>query len=101
MQKYGERILEHLDINTIDGFQGQEKDIIIVSCVRANKNSIGFLSDKRRLNVCLTRAKHSLWIIANSDCLSISETWADLVNDSKQRKMFKNLHVTDDSIRIC
>lgn len=47
--------------NTVDGFQGQEKDIIIFSCVRCEPNS--FSSDKKRLNVALTRAKCALYVV--------------------------------------
>ncbi|CAL7938974.1 unnamed protein product [Xylocopa violacea] len=52
-----------IEINTVDGFQGQERDVIIMSCVRSEK--IGFLADRQRLCVALTRAKHSLIICGN------------------------------------
>jgi senataxin len=49
-REFGKEILNFVDVNTVDGFQGQEKDIIILSCVRASKdNGIGFLQDERRL----------------------------------------------------
>ncbi len=56
-----------LEINSIDGFQGQERDLIIISLVRSNDiGNIGFLMDQRRLNVAMTRAKYQLIIIGDS-----------------------------------
>lgn len=58
-------------VNTVDGFQGQERDIIMISMVRSNENGqIGFLSDLRRMNVAMTRARMKLIIIGNSDTLT-------------------------------
>lgn len=59
-----------VDVNTIDSCQGQEKDIIIISCVRTN--GVGFLSDRQRVNVALTRAKHALFICGNFSSLDVS-----------------------------
>lgn len=57
-------------IASIDAFQGREKNFLIMSCVRSNKESnIGFLGDERRLNVALTRAKYGLIIIGDVQCL--------------------------------
>jgi superfamily I DNA and/or RNA helicase len=58
-------------VKTIDGFQGQEKNIIYISLVRSNdKKEIGFLSDIRRMNVALTRAKEKLVVIGDSATLA-------------------------------
>jgi superfamily I DNA and/or RNA helicase len=77
-ESYG-NILD-IEINTVDGFQGKEKDIIILSCVRSNDDGmIGFLSDKRRLNVTLTRPKIGLYIIGNATTLRSNHLWRDLI----------------------
>jgi superfamily I DNA and/or RNA helicase len=56
-----------ISINTIDGFQGQERDVVYISLVRSNaKAEIGFLNDYRRMNVAMTRARKKLIIIGNS-----------------------------------
>ena len=63
---------ELLTIDSIDGFQGQERDIIVISLVRSNaKGEIGFLADTRRMNVALTRAKRKLVVVGDSSTLSI------------------------------
>ncbi|KAL6538714.1 hypothetical protein OROGR_012702 [Orobanche gracilis] len=79
-------------VNSIDGFQGGEEDIIIISTVRSHRGgSIGFLSSPQRTNVSLTRARHCLWIIGNERTLSRSESvWARLISDAKDRKCFFN-----------
>jgi ATP-dependent RNA/DNA helicase IGHMBP2 len=62
---------ELLTIDSIDGFQGQERDVVLISLVRSNsKGEIGFLSDIRRMNVALTRAKRKLVVIGDSATLS-------------------------------
>ena len=59
-----------IDINTIDSFQGQERDVIYISLVRSNdKGEIGFLSDYRRMNVAMTRARKKLIMIGDSGTL--------------------------------
>eukprot|EP01133_Synstelium_polycarpum_P003434 gene3434-3899_t len=73
-----------VEVNTVDGFQGREKDIIIFSCVRAHKgNGIGFLSDVRRMNVGLTRSRKAMFVIGHSGLLTMNPDWNDLVNFSK------------------
>ena len=61
----------NISTHTIDGFQGQERDVIIISMVRDNQDhNIGFLRDLRRMNVAITRARMKLIIIGNADTLS-------------------------------
>ena len=59
-----------ISVNTVDGFQGQERDIILISLVRSNDNGqIGFLSDLRRMNVAMTRARMKLIVFGDKDTL--------------------------------
>ena len=59
-----------ITLNTIDGFQGQECDLVAISLVRSNDNNeIGFLSDTRRMNVALTRARKKLVVFGDSATL--------------------------------
>lgn len=86
--KYGSWILRTVDFNTIDGFQGQEKDVIILSCVRGSggDGSVGFVGDVRRMNVALTRARSSMWIVGNARTLAgSSEAWQRLCEDARER----------------
>ncbi|TPX45386.1 ribose-phosphate diphosphokinase [Synchytrium endobioticum] len=61
----------NLEIGTIDGMQGREKEAVVLSLVRSNENGeVGFLSDRRRLNVGLTRAKKHLCVVGDAECIS-------------------------------
>ena len=81
----------------MDGFQGREVDILVLSTVRAagtfsaptkiNSSSIGFVADVRRMNVALTRARLSLWILGNAKTLQTNHNWAALVRDAKERNL--------------
>lgn len=65
---------DRVTVNTVDGFQGQERDVIIISCVRHNSNL--FLADQQRLNVSLTRAKHALFICAHARLFKVGASFA-------------------------
>ncbi|KAK7305619.1 hypothetical protein VNO77_43525 [Canavalia gladiata] len=81
-----------VSVRSVDGFQGGEEDIIIISTVRSNENAkIGFLSNRQRANVALTRARHCLWILGNEKTLIGSDSvWRNLVNDAKRKECFHN-----------
>lgn len=71
MQRFYRRIRQQISVHTVDGFQGQERDVIVISMVRDNdQGQIGFLSDLRRMNVAITRARMKLIIIGNSETLT-------------------------------
>lgn len=87
--RFGNSILDTVEFNTTDAFQGRESEIIIFSCVRASPaGGIGFLQDIRRMNVGLTRAKSSLWVLGNSDSLVRGPFWKKLVEDAQARERY-------------
>jgi len=70
-----------LSINTIDGFQGQEKDLVFISLVRSNtKGEIGFLTDYRRMNVAMTRARKQLIIVGDSATIGNNKFYGEFLD---------------------
>ncbi|PIA63252.1 hypothetical protein AQUCO_00200936v1 [Aquilegia coerulea] len=91
-EKLGDRYATHgsnfsVSVRSVDGFQGGEEDVIIISTVRSNGNgSVGFLSNRQRTNVALTRARYCLWILGNGLTLSNSNSvWKKLALDAQNR----------------
>ncbi len=91
--------VEGLEIKTVDGFQGREKEVVIVSFVRSNKSGeVGFLRDLRRLNVSITRAKRKLILIGDSRTLESEGCYKRLVELAKERGRYKTVgHFTASS----
>ncbi|WP_134091509.1 IGHMBP2 family helicase [Olivibacter sp. XZL3] len=80
---------EKIAINTIDGFQGQERDIVLISMTRSNpRREIGFLADIRRMNVAMTRAKKKLVIIGDSLTLSSSFFYAEFIRYTEEEQAY-------------
>ena len=68
-----------VEVDTVDGFQGREKDAVVISLVRSNsENEIGFLSDTRRTNVALTRARKKLIVVGDSSTLGVNAFYQSL-----------------------
>jgi ATP-dependent RNA/DNA helicase IGHMBP2 len=83
---------EHkIAINTIDSFQGQERDIVYISMTRSNPDSrIGFLSDIRRMNVAMTRARKKLVIIGDSATLSQFDFYSNFITWAQDRNAYQS-----------
>ncbi len=91
-----ERVVE---INTVDSFQGREANVIIFSCVRAaGSRGIGFLSDVRRMNVALTRAKHFLFVIARCQSIIVNPYWDQLVKHAREGRAIIPVPVSGKTI---
>ncbi len=82
-----------ITVHTVDGFQGQERDVIMISLVRANEaGKIGFLSDLRRMNVAITRARMKLIIVGDA---------STLVHHPFYRKLYKYIQENGKIIELC
>lgn len=88
--KFLKPILPSITVNTVDGFQGQERDVILISMVRGNdEGRIGFLNDLRRMNVAITRARMKLIILGDTATLSKTKFYKKLIN-----------HITEKGLMI-
>lgn len=87
LQPYADKI----SVNTIDSFQGQERDIVYISMTRSNtENKIGFLSDIRRMNVAMTRARKKLVVIGDSGTLSQLGFYADFITYAENKNAYQS-----------
>ena len=80
VERISSLISDAVSVRTVDGFQGQERDVIVFSAVRCNQDgAVGFLNDDKRLNVLLTRARRGLVVIGNRRTLANCGTWGDWI----------------------
>ena len=104
---------DNITINTVDSFQGQERDIVLFSTVRSNNNknnsslisnqdkeAIGFLNDFRRMNVALSRAKLGCFIIGNSQKFKNDPFWQKLINFCKEKKCFYIINSLNEANQV-
>ncbi|XP_034947241.1 regulator of nonsense transcripts 1 homolog [Chelonus insularis] len=82
-----------IEVNTVDSFQGSERDIIIMSCVRSHE--LGFTGNPNRLNVSITRAKHTLIMLGNFQAFERNSMWSNLIRNAEQRNVL--VHINDDN----
>lgn len=86
-----EPLSRHITIHTVDAFQGQERDVIIISFVRSNNQAeVGFLSDIRRTNVAMTRARKKLIMIGDSATLGAHPFYEKLITDLQEREFYRS-----------
>ena len=88
--------LENVKVDTIDNFQGEEKDVLIVSCGRARKEpgNLGLLASHHLIKIALSRARDSLIVCGQSNSLETCEHWKSLIEHSKATGSF---HVVSDN----
>jgi ATP-dependent RNA/DNA helicase IGHMBP2 len=88
---YSNYLVNELDVKTIDGFQGEERDVIYISLVRSNPNSeIGFLSDIRRMNVALTRAKKKLVVVMDTATIGNHPFYKSFIEYCEKNNFYKS-----------
>lgn len=85
--------MKAVQVSTVDAFQGAEKEIVVLSCVRTRQT--GFTDSEKRMNVALTRAKRHLLIVGNLACLSKNRLYERVINHCKgitfSSFIFKNM----------
>ena len=91
-----------VSVHTVDGFQGREGDVVILSCVRAHSSNqnIGFLADIRRMNVALTRARFSLLVVGNAASLEGNRHWVSFVEYAKTHDCYISVASLSDIDRF-
>ena len=86
-----QEVAASISVNTIDSFQGQERDVVYISLTRSNaESSIGFLSEIRRMNVAMTRARKKLVVIGDSATLSQFPFYADFITYAQEHHAYQS-----------
>ncbi|MFT4739129.1 MAG: ATP-dependent RNA/DNA helicase IGHMBP2 [Paraglaciecola sp.] len=85
-------VLKKVSIHTVDAFQGQERDVILISLTRSNAEGIvGFLANERRMNVAMTRARHKLIMVGDSSTLATNPFFNELIEYFQQRNQYHSV----------
>lgn len=88
--------LDQIDVNSVDAFQGQERDMIFISMVRSNHSGeIGFLKEYRRMNVAMTRARHRLVIVGDSATIGIDPFYGRMIDYIQNHGSYKSIYEFD------
>ncbi|XP_033126203.1 uncharacterized protein LOC117124164 [Anneissia japonica] len=88
-----------IDVRTVDGFQGQEREVIIFSAVRSNDDKlVGFLDNERRFNVLLTRARRGMIVVGNSTTLRSSALWREWIDWTERNACKAHVNRTDGQV---
>ena len=83
--------LPHISVDTVDGFQGQEREIVYISMVRSNdQGQVGFLADTRRMNVALTRARKKLVVVGDSATLGNHAFYQDFLDFVEENSAYRS-----------
>lgn len=86
------KLLKSINVSTIDSFQGQEADVVILSLVRSNdEGKIGFLSDHRRMNVAMTRARTKLIVVGDSTTLANDDFYQQFIAYSEEIGAYRSV----------
>ncbi|WP_435101482.1 IGHMBP2 family helicase [Halarchaeum sp. P4] len=89
-----------LRVDTVDGFQGREAELVLVSLVRSNpRDEIGFLDDERRFNVALTRARRKAVVVGDADTVTAADVFAAFVDDARDHDALLDLSRLDEEAR--
>ena len=95
---------ENVSVRTVDGFQGQERDVIVFSAVRCNEHGfVGFLDDGKRMNVLLTRARRGMIVIGNKKTFgkcALWNKWIDWVEENELARDCTQVDVTGKMLKI-